>query len=919
MVFLPSISVLLILIIALFVIARNRRIINQLFVFFIISIAVWLLFDFLTDRSSNIKYAEIFAKLSFVGPILIAYSFYIFTIYFPRNNKKQNKKWLFVFSITPIILLFLTPTRALVKSISFEKVESALAAKVSFEQGWAYYIFVIYFIGYLFASFRNLIVRYHNGTGITKQQIRYLFTGIVISLIISFITNILLPLIGNNSLTKIGPSSSIIAICFITYAIIRHRLLDIRFVITRSLIYFFLILFVAGTFTGLTFLTSLLFQEALGVSRFITTGIVSLIIVIGLEPLKKWISRVTDNIFYKAKVDYQDVLQEVSEIINREIKLDSLITSVSQTIETRLKLAHATIAIPDGQGNFKEFGNHPDLPAAVIKRDSGVVRYLKSESKIAILESLERKIQDTSDQTALAELERSRSELESLHAGLAAPIITQGKLNALLILGPKLSGDSYSGEEVRLFNTLTPQIGSAIEKSRLYEEVKGFSSQLEEKVRIATRELTERNRSLIALQHVTGLITRSLDFQKVLQGIANSISTELGYIGGVVMLIEPGTRKAYLGALTETALTKQALKLLPKSAYELTGTIDDPDLASKSMRTGQMQVSDKLEEFLSPPLPKLVSQGIQKIVKAKTIVSVPIYSENEIIGALVYILARPKNEVSAREYEVMRSVADQTGITTRNLRFIDQIKKVNAELEQANIHLRQLDQAKSEFVSIASHQLRTPMTGIMGYLSMLVDGDFGRMKPEHSKLLSELLSESQRMIRLINLFLNVSKIESGKLSLSKQPTQVSDLIRQQIRDQVKNAEAKGLILKFEAPQQLLPVVQLDSDKIMNVIQNLIDNAIKYTERGTVTVRAYKTDSHIEVDIQDTGVGIKKKDVGELFKKFVRGSGIAQINPDGSGLGLFIAKSIVEMHGGKIWVTSEGEGKGSTFSFTIPVK
>jgi signal transduction histidine kinase len=642
--------------------------------------------------------------------------------------------------------------------------------------------------------------------------------------------------------------------------------------------------------------------------------------VIGLEPLKRFVSRVTDNIFYKAKIDYQDVLQEISEVINREIELNSLITSVDTTLKSRLKISYSAIALADEQGNFSEFGNHDGALAPIkLPANSSVLRYLKREGKITILESLERKIQDTSDPAKLKELEQSRDEMEGMHAALAGPIVAQGKFNAVLILGPKLSGDTFSGEELKLFAALTPQIGSAIEKSTLYEEVKGFTNQLKAKVEEATVELKERNRALIALQRVTGLITRTLDYKNALQQIANNVSTELGYIGGVIMLKDPNSAKTYLGAVTETPLTRQAFKLLPGPVLELSGSINDQDLSSKAMRTGESQISEKLEEFISPPVPGLIAKGIQKLVRAKTIVAEPIYTENEVIGTLVYLIDRDRVSLKQREFEVMRSIADQTGITIRTLRYIDQIKKVNADLEEANVHLRQLDQAKSEFVSIASHQLRTPMTGIMGYLSMMVEGDFGKMAPEHKKLLEELLSESQRMIRLINLFLNVSKIESGKLTLTKQPTQIADLIDRQIKDQIKPAETKGLVLKYEAPKESLPIVEADSDKLMNVIQNLIDNAIKYTERGSVTVRAFRTDHRIQVEVHDTGVGIKREDVGELFRKFVRGSGIAQINPDGSGLGLFIAKSIVEMHGGNIWVSSEGEGKGSTFAFTIPVK
>lgn len=901
------------LIVGILLFTKRRNHAAAYFVLFVVGILVWIFSVTVYPYASNISTLYILAVIAYIGPILVSAGLLLFSFVFPRTADTVSNN-------TKTIVIFGTIVNVVIVNIPGFVLRSVTQSTYNLETGPGLYVLFSILVFFIVWSLKNLITKYRISKGIYRQQLRYLFTGLSITAFVGVFSNAVLPIFGQYQLVWLGPLSTIVFIFFTSYAIVRHRLLDIRFVITRSLIYFFLILFVAGTFTGLSFLSAVVFRELTGASNLVTTILVSLIIVVTLDPLKRWISRLTDDIFYKAKIDYQDVLQQISEVINREIELEQLIKSVSSTLQTRLKIGFAAIALADEKGDFREFGHHDHaLQPIELPASSSVIRYLKRDGKITILESLERKIQDTSDPVKMKELERSRDEMERMHAALAGPILAQGKFNAVLVLGPKLSGDTFSNDELKLFQTLTPQIGSAIEKSRLYEEVKTFSTQLKAKVDEATAELKERNRSLVALQHVTSLATRSLDYKKVLQEIANDIATELGYIGGLIMLKESNSNKTFLGAVTETSLTKRALKLLPKPALELSGTIKDPDLASVAMRTGKIQITDKFEDFVTPPVPSLIAKGIQKLVRAKTIVAEPIYTENEVIGALVYLIDREQADIQQREFEVMRSIADQTGITIRTLRYIDQIRDVNRDLEEANVHLRQLDVAKSEFVSIASHQLRTPMTGIMGYLSMLVEGDFGKLAPEHLKLLAELLSESQRMIRLINLFLNVSKIESGKLVLSKQPIQIADLIHQQIRDQLKPAEAKGLVLKFEPPKPALPVIQADGDKLMNVIQNLVDNAIKYTERGSVTIRAFQQDGKIQVEIKDTGVGIKREDVGELFHKFVRGSGIAQINPDGSGLGLFIAKSVVEMHGGQIWVTSEGEGKGSTFAFTIPIK
>lgn len=299
--------------------------------------------------------------------------------------------------------------------------------------------------------------------------------------------------------------------------------------------------------------------------------------------------------------------------------------------------------------------------------------------------------------------------------------------------------------------------------------------------------------------------------------------------------------------------------------------------------------------------------------------AVPIFSEQEIIGTIVFIVQKAKKEISEDEVQMMEALADQMGIVTRNVKLVEELRQTNAELGQANEHLKQLDEAKNEFISIASHQLRTPLTGIMGWLSMIVDGDFGEVDKEKLDILKQVLDASKRMVRLVNLFLNITKIEAGRFTLDQRPTQIEDLIQSEITEVVKLAEEKKLKLEFKKPGRKLPLISIDPDKLKDVVLNLMDNAIKYTEKGKITVAVERLDGEVQVSVKDTGRGIPPADAKRLFAKFVRGSGIAQVQPDGSGLGLYIAKKIVDAHGGQIWVESEGLGKGSTFIFTLPIK
>jgi signal transduction histidine kinase len=209
------------------------------------------------------------------------------------------------------------------------------------------------------------------------------------------------------------------------------------------------------------------------------------------------------------------------------------------------------------------------------------------------------------------------------------------------------------------------------------------------------------------------------------------------------------------------------------------------------------------------------------------------------------------------------------------------------------------------------------MTGIMGYLSMITQGDFGKVPKKLTQILVSLLKASQQMIQLINLFLDVSKIESGKLILDRHPKQIEDIIDRVVEVIGKTARDKKLKLVYKRPKKLLPQVAMD-EKIFDVVSNLVDNAIKYTEKGSITITAEQIGGNIKVMVKDTGRGIPPEETKQLFNKFVRGYGIAQVNPDGSGLGLYVARRLTEAHGGRIRVESEGLGKGSSFIFTLPI-
>lgn len=244
------------------------------------------------------------------------------------------------------------------------------------------------------------------------------------------------------------------------------------------------------------------------------------------------------------------------------------------------------------------------------------------------------------------------------------------------------------------------------------------------------------------------------------------------------------------------------------------------------------------------------------------------------------------------------------------------IELATKELRRTNDKLKALDEAKDEFISMASHQLRTPLTSIKGYISLILDGDMGKVPTKQKKMLQEAFSSSQRMVYLISDLLNVSRLRTGKFMIETTDVYLPDVVEEEI-DQVKEmAEIKNIKIHYVKPKAFVHL-ELDDMKIRQVIMNFIDNAIHYTpEGGEINVELKETDKSVEFRVIDSGIGVPKSEQHHLFTKFYRAGNARKARPDGTGLGLFMGKKVVIASGGSLIFSSE-EGKGSTFGFIFP--
>jgi len=358
------------------------------------------------------------------------------------------------------------------------------------------------------------------------------------------------------------------------------------------------------------------------------------------------------------------------------------------------------------------------------------------------------------------------------------------------------------------------------------------------------------------------------------------------------------------------------------------GTAGHPRMAVKDGRT--------LDDFAEDHNMAIIQTGLlaaqdpirRLLTGYHAAIALPLVQQDRIIGYLL-LGERRSAEYTRRDLRLLSSVADELVIAIENALAVQEVRELNEtlqqridiatqELRQSNAQLQRLDETKDEFISMASHQLRTPLTSIKGYISMVVEGDAGKVTTAQKRFLDEAFLSSERMVRLINEFLSVSRLQTGKFTIDKRETDLTKLVHQEIDSLMPSATSRNLKFKFTAGKNI-PLMNIDEGKMRQVVMNLADNAIYYSkEKATITIKLEQQKDKIVFTVQDRGIGVPADEQSELFGKFFRATNARLQRPDGTGIGLFLTKKVIDAHGGTLLFESK-EGKGSTFGFTLPVK
>ncbi|MFH0864093.1 MAG: ATP-binding protein [Candidatus Gottesmanbacteria bacterium] len=670
--------------------------------------AIWAIGLFFYE---NPFYLSSYSWLKFVYIIVILTiaSFFFFSFIFPQKTTRSLLLPVFIYCLftTPFAYIIIFTRLFLVDVVAETWGHRQILGPVYPVYGLIISFFAVW-------ATLNFFRSYKRERGLAKAQLRYLFFGAFFFSLIPIILDVVFPvLLKNSQFIWFSPIAATFLVGFTSYAIIKHRLMDIRLVVARSVAYSLLILIIGVFYAAGFFILGNLFIGNTSTAELWISTILALIVAFTFQPLLHILEKLTDRIFYQNHYDAQLLLGKLGRIMASYISLEDLSSNLLSELFSQVKISQGSLLlIKDKHITWVKTIGYKMTPEFDEQEIDRLVNFSKNGGKLIVIEEIE--------EGEIKEILRHNN------FNLILPLIVKQETLGLLILGEKESGDIYSLEDLQFFEILIPQMAIAIQNSLAYEEIRRFSTILQNEVKHATNDL-----------------------------------------------------------------------------------------------------------------------------------------------------------------------------------------------QNANEKLKELDKLKDEFLSVASHDLTTPMIAVKSYLWMALYRSPTPLDTKVREYLDIALQSTDRLIRLVQDLLTVSRIKSKRLIFNMITLDLSSIADQIYKELKIKAYEDRIQLSISHENKPL-MVNIDKTKIMEVIENLLGNALKFTPSGgKVTIHTRINGNMAEVQVSDTGPGIGEIDQEQLFQKFSRLDNFQLHGTSGTGLGLYIAKQIVILHGGKIWVKSQW-GKGSTFIFSLPL-
>jgi signal transduction histidine kinase len=446
-----------------------------------------------------------------------------------------------------------------------------------------------------------------------------------------------------------------------------------------------------------------------------------------------------------------------------------------------------------------------------------------------------------------------------------------------------LSGDELE-ELAGTFNRMATQLGD------LYVT-------LEQRVDERTAQLSEALDKVRSLADIAQTVNSSLDLEKVLSAILAHACKVPDAVGGAIYVYDDATGTFRLAA--GQGMSPQLVEEIRRHSITPGRTI----VGQCAERRAPVQIPDLAVERDNPLYKTLMQSGVRALL------GIPLLFQGRAIGALI-VRRMKTGEFSAETVDLLASFASQSALAVHNARLFQEVEQKGRQLEVASQH-------KSQFLANMSHELRTPLNAVLGYAELLQDGIYGPLPEKVGEVLERVQSNGRHLLGLINDVLDLSKIEAGQMVLTVEDYSVATIVHGVVAATESLAKAKGLALTSSIAEGL-PLGRGDERRLTQVLVNVVGNAIKFTQVGSVHIGARSEDDRFVIEVTDTGPGIAPQDQDRIFAAFQQVSSLATKSATGTGLGLSITRKILEMHGGGIAVEST-LGHGSTFRIDLPVR
>jgi GAF domain-containing protein/DNA-binding response OmpR family regulator/HAMP domain-containing protein len=562
---------------------------------------------------------------------------------------------------------------------------------------------------------------------------------------------------------------------------------------------------------------------------------------------------------------------QVSKAATSTLDLNELLNATVELIKQSFKYDHAQIFLISDDGkraDLKASTGEPGKQLLSRQHSLGV----GSPSVIGRVTS-SGKLYNVLDTSDARQTHRPNEYLPNTRSELALPLYARGKIIGALDVQSNLPG-AFREEDEKVLESLADQIAVAIDNARLFE--------------LSTRRLEEQ-RFLFNVTRTAAAVEIDMSLNKVTRQILQETGSELVVL---FLLDQDGKRM-----LTSYAADPQLHYVIPTSLPI------EQEVIARILRTGQYALfQDKAagQLFAADDVPDV-----------RSMVAVPLSSGGTVIGVLA-VFSVKQRAYTSENAELLLTLGGTLTAVVQNGRLL-------ADLQEANQRLREVDKLKSQFLANMSHELRTPLNSIIGFSRVILKGIDGPLNETQTQDLTTIHESGKHLLNLVNDILDQAKIEAGKMELAPDYFKLDEMIKSVMSTAVGLVKDKPIRLHQEI-QANLPQVYADEFRTRQVLLNILSNASKFTKQGSITVNAFTVNDGgremVQVSVTDTGIGISKENIRRVFAQFEQVDNSTARGAEGTGLGMPIAKSLIEMMGGRIWLESE-VGVGSTFSITLP--